>query len=277
MKRSFEELPPQLCQDQIRNRLLLLEKTIKSRTDAVTKAPGGRIRCVVKKKHVEFYLITKKCDNNGKYLKKENIVLARNILQRDYNKKVLSVLRKEGSLLQKLIFLYDSMPVEKVVETFSHSKRSFITPVTLSAKDYIKLWTGITYKGKSFLEGQPQYFSLKGLQVRSKSEVIIANTLDHFGIPFRYEFPVKLKNEHGSYIDFYPDFYCLNLSSRKEIVWEHFGMMSDPEYSENAVHKIRMYQANNFFPGDNFIFTMETNEQPVNVKELEKIIKKYLL
>ena len=65
-------------------------------------------------------------------------------------------------------------------------------------------------------------------------------------MPYRYEFPIKLKSESGtgrkvSEVTFYPDFLCLNLRTREEFCWEHFGLMDDEEYANNAAGKINHY------------------------------------
>lgn len=277
MKYNFEELSPEHLSDDLEKRIVLLEKVIGDKTAVLNKAPVGRIRCVKHKNHVEYYLLSKKGDNNGKYLSRANDFLARAIIQRDYNRKILNLLKKEWSVLRQLLKIYNQNSTEHLYETLSNNRRDVITPITLPRESYIQKWLDVEYKHKEISGLHGQYFSIKGLPVRSKSEVIIADTLDYYGIPFRYEFPVIMKNEHDTYIDFHPDFYCLNVRSRKEIIWEHFGMMDDKDYCEKAIHKIKLYEKNGYFTGDKFIFTQETAAHPVTAKELELKTTKYLL
>lgn len=93
------------------------------------------------------------------------------------------------------------------------------------------------------------------------------------GVPYRYEFPIHL-NGIGKV---YPDFTVLNKRERKEMHWEHLGMMDDPDYAEKAVRKIEMYQNNGFFPGDKLILTYETKMNPINPQTVMLIIQRYLL
>lgn len=74
----------------------------------------------------------------------------------------------------------------------------------------------------------------------------------------------------------HPDFYCLNLRTRQEFAWEHFGMMDDPDYASRAAEKLRLYAENGFFPGKNLIITMETTKQQLSSKMLREVIKAYL-
>lgn len=97
-------------------------------------------------------------------------------------------------------------------------RRKLITPVTLETKDYAHEWQSIQYTPKPIGPAISNHLTDKGETVRSKSEVIIANTLARQQIPYRYEYPVKLKTYTA-----HPDFYCLNLRTRQEYLWEHLG------------------------------------------------------
>ena len=77
---------------------------------------------------------------------------------------------------------------------------------------YMKQWEAVVYERKGFREDAPNYYTDKGERVRSKAEILIANMLNKHGIPYRYEYPLKLKG----YGVIYPDFTLLNINTRKE-------------------------------------------------------------
>lgn len=77
------------------------------------------------------------------------------------------------------------------------------------------------------------------------------------------------------FCEFHPDFYCLNLRTRQEYVWEYFGMMDDPDYAGQAVQKLELYAANGYFPGKNLIITMESKSEPLSSFEIKRIINAY--
>jgi len=95
---------------------------------------------------------------------------------------------------------------------------------------------------------------------------------------FRYEYPVEIERAHGygSYTA-YPDFYCLNVRTRKKFVWEHFGLMDDADYVEKMVRKMEDYQNSGWIYGVNMIFTMETGMQPLDTRNVEFLVKKFLV
>ena len=73
----------------------------------------------------------------------------------------------------------------------------------------------------------------KGESVKSKSEKIIADKLNMMNIPYCYEVPLYLKG-YG-YVK--PDFKVLNVATRKEYYWEHYGMMDNKDYIIKALKK----------------------------------------
>ena len=149
--------------------------------------------------------------------------------------------------------------------------QKLIIPIKDTDEQYIQKWENITYHGKEIGENTPEIYTAKGERVRSKSEVIIADILSGEGIPYKYECPLKLKG----WGNVYPDFTVLNVAERKELYWEHFGMMDDMDYVEKALHKITLYEQNEIFPGDKLILTYETKNNPINQKTIRRIIQHY--
>lgn len=88
-----------------------------------------------------------------------------------------------------------------------------------------------TYAQKVY--SQTFYTTENGEKVRSKSELTIVNKLSIRGIKYRYEEPHYLKG----FGLVYPYFTILNAKTREGIIWEHFGLMDNPEYVENCLKK----------------------------------------
>ena len=53
-------------------------------------------------------------------------------------------------------------------------------------------------------------------------------------------------------------------------------MMDDSQYVEKALLKIRTYEFNGIYPGDNLILTYETHQTPIDQKQVLLNIKHYL-
>ena len=189
-------------------------------------------------------------------------------------------------------FYHYTYAISKLYEKLCPARQALITPVTLTHEQYIAQWKSVTWQGHSFSLDTPIYDTANKEQVRSKSEVIIADALYRHGIPYRYEYPVELftstksrdnneyfrnkEHQHVKTITLHPDFLCLNVHTRQEYIWEHFGLMDDPDYAKNAASKLRLYAENNIFPGRNLILTMETQTIPLSTLSIEKIITEFL-
>lgn len=278
MKRKIEELPPVSYENQLLERKIEIERVIKSKEKALERTKNlesaGHIRIVPHRSVLQYYLITKKGDTRGKYLPRSQNEFAESLITFDYNKKALKALKSELNQINKLLAFCKKHSVQTVYSGFSKYKKSLLEPVTLEAKDFVQQWKTVSYSPKNFDYSSTEYYTSKGERVRSKSEVIIADTLSRFNVPYRYEYPLELKSRS---FPIYPDFCCLNLSTRKEYYWEHFGMMDDSEYAAKATAKINAMASDGFFSGKNALFTFETTTTPLNVKTLEKIIEAYLL
>lgn len=277
MARKFEDLSPINYVTQLNERKNELERVIKLKKVAIKRSKfkddKGHIRIVPHHRTFQFYLITKVGDTRGKYLPREKNDYAKGLIKLDYERKAIKAMEKEIAAIKKLLSIAKNNSVEKVGSRFSKARRSLVSSVTLSDEEFAKEWESVSYSGKHFDYTSTEYYTSKGERVRSKSEVIIADTLARMKIPYRYEFPLELKNKT---FPIYPDFCCLNLKTRKEVYWEHFGMMDDQEYANKAVNKIRELQENGFYAGDNAIFTFETSGLPLNSRYIERIAEKVL-
>ena len=312
----IEQLPPSQITAQLQERIEQLEKLLAIKEKALKKAPEGSLR--VSKSHgaVQYYQKINKDEKNGRYLDSAHREVAQKLAQKAYNLKLVPVIKKELALLQaaltkiREISQGGEIPLN-VLDQVNPDSRALITPATLTDAQYAAAWLSQKYKGRHFQPDAQELYAAGGIRVRSKSEVIIADTLTRLGIPYLYEFPLTLKSggrgvgdprasrsagdsrdarnaggkttepraqSPGSRhsITVYPDFLCLNLRTRQEFIWEHFGLMDDPEYSEKFVQKIHTYGENGILPGKNLIFTTETEKEQLDTRNVEDLIKIFL-
>ena len=258
---------------QAQKRIDELQQVIEFLQKQLEKAPEGSLYGTSSHFQLQWQRIV---GTKRFYLSSGNSKLIKALAQKKYNALLLEDFKRQRKALDKLINSYVPQNGEKTYMSMSERWRKQIVPLNIPDSEYADLWQSLRYKGKS-VENTGLWTS-KGEIVRSKSEIIIADVLASLGVPYRYEFPHKLKNVDSSRcIEVYPDFTCLNVHTRKEFVWEHFGMMDDAEYACNAVAKIEMYLNSGYFWGDNLIFTMETHEKPLNSKIVRILAQKYLV
>ena len=53
--------------------------------------------------------------------------------------------------------------------------------------------------------------------------------------------------------------------------------MDNPKYAKKAFKKLEVYQEHGIIPGENLIMTFETEQNPLSVAMVEKIIEYYFV
>lgn len=254
----------------IEERQQVLEKVIKKVQQGKGTILPGTLNIACDGNRPRYYHFNADGKGESQYITKNDMNLITTLAQQDYEKRMLSEAEKEFKTNE--IYLKTNsgrLPIDDIYDDLHPERRKLIKPLILSDDEYVKRWEAVEYLGKAFPENMPEQYTDKGERVRSKSEVIIANALAKHGIPYRYEYPVKLKN----YGVVYPDFCCLNVRRRKEVYWEHAGIMDDPEYAAHFVAKFNDYAQNGIVMGKNLIITMEGAGSPLNSKIIEQIIR----
>ena len=232
--------------------------------------PQGTLRVSFHGKIPQYYQVLPGHSKTPRYLRKEEHALVLSLAQKEYDLKLFKSMTKEIKLLDSLVSFYETNSPEDVLGHLPDSKASIVTPAFTTNKQFIKEWLDVPYTGLPFSDGSSVHYTQQGLQVRSKSEVLIADLLDKNHIPFRYEFPVRVKGK-----TIHPDFCILKMSTREEIFWEHFGLLDDRDYRENFMTKLSSYIFNGYYPGINLVMSFETLGQPLNSKIVSRMIDVY--
>lgn len=250
-----------------------LEKIIKEKQRSLKDTPEGHLRICCRKGHAEYYWRKTSKDNNGDYLPKGKRELAAKLAQKEYDKKLLSLAKKELRLSSAYLEHITGSPIPAVYDKLPAARKELVAPVSTPDDEYKRLWLSESYEPMGFDNDAAEYYTDNGIRVRSKSEIIIAGMLEKHDIPYKYEYPLQLSGK-GTVR---PDFLCLNVRTRKEYIWEHFGMMDNEEYAIKNVAKINSYSENGYFPGINMIMTFEASHIPVSSGVIKAMIKQFLL
>ncbi len=101
----------------------------------------------------------------------------------------------------------------------------------------------------------------RGVKVRSKSEVLIADTFYDLGILAKYETLLVLEGRF-----YYPDFEFVHPRENRLMWWEHLGMLDNPSYVFDNLERINVFARNGIIIGNNLILTWETPKKPLTHK-----------
>lgn len=270
----------------ISKRIELLEKVIDISKRKVSELPQGSIY-VTKKSGTDrwqFFCRNKGDRTRGMYLGREKNKLIDDLCAKKYYMDVIKLCSVERKQLLMINIGNDTAPdvmglhparrrrtqkkdnrvcEDSLLNAFlkQHKEiRKRITPFVIDDETYTEKWLAEPYEGLAFQEDDTTSFMTeKGERVRSKSEVMIANTLYKYGIPYKYEFPVMLNNGRTAY----PDFTVLLPKKRKMVYWEHLGKMGDYDYVARNLRKLDDYKKVGIHLGVNLIVTYENSATPL--------------
>lgn len=234
--------------------------------------PEGFLRIVKCQGHTQYFHCSKDSTPSGTYISKSNISLAQELAQKTYNEKILRYTERTAKQLKHLLESYSENKIEDIYLSTQPARQKLITPVEPTYQQLLDKWLSIPYTGKDFNKDMPVITTNGGVRVRSKSEKILGDYFESIGLPYKYECPLHLK----PYGTIYPDFTFLSPKTKREIYWEHDGMMDNPDYAQKAIQKIEMYEKNEIYPGDNLILTFETSTTVINMDIAKTLVQKYL-
>jgi len=250
-----------------------LQRFLEDKQAALATAPEGHLWITHCRKHCQYFESSKK-NIKRKYIsvKQENYI--RSLAQKEYDEKVCKILKKRILAIDTFLKSGSYEDIYALHAGFVDEKKKLMEPLELSDEEYALAWISKEYKSKAFHEDDVScYFSSQGKRMRSKSEVIIADTLTSMGVPYRYECGLML--EDGRMI--FPDFTILRMSDRKILYLEHLGMMDDMQYSLSAVDRINLYEKNGYFPGDKLFLTFESSRRPIDRRILKEMCNRFFL
>lgn len=256
----------------LKNRYEYLNKMINQINNKLMHLPAGRLRINRRSYGIYYYLVDDNTDLNGRPLGDPDQQLINVLIQKQYLLKVLKNAEHERDYLEKLILGYPAELPEDVYGKLCQERKDRVKPIVTPDEEFIKEWQERPFKTKGIRDGEVRYTTMKGEEVRSKSEKIIADYLYTNNIPYKYECPLKLP---GGII--HPDFTILRLSDRKEIYHEHCGRMDKSDYTSDMPRRFNLYVAGGILPGDRLYMSFESNDYPLDINVIDKIAKNCFL
>ncbi len=246
----------------------LITKTIESLERKLKLLPAGRLN--IKHQNGKSYYYFVKTNSKEKYLSLDDALLISQLLQKRYLKEVLKAAKNELAALSKMLSLYpDDLP-EELYEKLPEELRMGVEPVILGNEQDAREWMAEPFVGKPFKDDAPVYKTIKGERVRSKSEVMIADRMFFRGVPYKYECPIMID---GQVI--HPDFSIKRMSDNKLIYHEHCGRMDDPEYVNDLVERVNLYNQAGIMQGDRLTFSFETADKPLDNRVIDRLIDEF--
>lgn len=133
-------------------------------------------------------------------------------------------------------------------------------------------WENEPYEQSDFMPEKKTMMTSRGLLVRTKSELLIAEALYRHGLRFRYEQVLWLDEKHCVV----PDFTIMTADGRV-FYWEHRGRMDLVKYQNRQLQKDALYAKAGIVPWKNLIITYDTEDGNIDLRIIEAEICNKLL
>ena len=233
------------------------------------KAPAGRIAIQKRGYSYRWYVYK---DQQRQYLPKKSKQEAEDLAYKLYLETELDDIKQKLFALESFLKLYGARSgrAEALLEE-NPSIRELISPRLLALPDDLERWANEKYEKSTEHPEHLKFPTVRGELVRSKSEALISYVLVQNHIPYRYECALPVDGE-----TFHPDFTILRPFDRKIILWEHLGLLDDIKYINRTTHKLNKYMKNGWIPGKNLILTSETDLLPLDIRQVEELVKIHL-
>ena len=248
--------------DELMKRYMELKMSVERMEAEQKHSPG----CIVKKgsnkqyyywqkcldgKVVQEYLKTEKVPEVEKQIQETNLRKKNIKEKRKYLRSIGKMLKTAGIKEENIMNEYEILQQKKEME----EKNRLAAKKEASKKKYGESYRHVTDRGE---------------QVASKSEVIIANLLYSYGIEYEYE-KVLVINGYS----YKPDFTIWRKDGTM-LLWEHAGLMDDPEYVKKFENKLVQYQSIGFTQAEKLIVTYD-QKGAFSVPEARRMMELYRL
>lgn len=196
--------------------------------------------------------------------------LVQQLARKKYLEKSTKLLAEEIDRINN--FLKDSIEPtpDNVLKLLPKSYSSLPEDMFFPKRRDANQWAEGPYPQNTLYPEEKIHTTGRGLKVRSKSELFIADKLDTYILPFQYDGIIYF--EHYA---FSPDFMIPTMEGVK--YWEHCGMMANPKYRKRNKWKLAMYDKMGIVPWKNLIVTYDSEDGGLDLRIIEAEIKNKLL
>ena len=242
-----------------------------ARMESILKeSPGGSLIMLRRKNHRYFFHRTREGGKRiDRYIPKDNVSALKPLALKRCAVAAIPKLRMNLKAAGTFIKYHSGLEGQDILDGIAPEILAYCGELYTRKDEAIREWMNCKSPEEPLYELAPTIETTDGKMVRSKSEALIYNSLLANGITFLYEKALYLPDKP---YPVFPDFTVLDPVSMREIYWEHFGIMDDPDYLDRALEKMSSYNRNGIFPGSSLICTFESRKRPLSSADVERLI-----
>ena len=239
-----------LNKDMIKQEIECLKKENEVFEEEIASYPPGELRFRKDRKQYKWYHI----DDEGtvNYIPKSQKEYAEDLAWRTYRTKQI----KENKQAQELL--------SRVLKTDTRISETMLE----KGNPFYPLLKDREFTSFDYHDENKTFQDENGNSFRSKSECLIANALEKYGLPYQYEATLELKGR-----TILPDFTIIHPRTGQNIYWENFGMLDILSYMDKARTKLGLYFESGIYPGVNLIITCESSRLQLDQNQIVRKIR----
>lgn len=200
----------------------------------------------------------------------KNEPLVHQLARKKYLETYINTLEENLAALNKLIKSYHDIDPIMIVDKLKKPLQDLPIEIYVPYIRKKHKWMNESFEQSTLLPEEKDQVTARGLWVRSKSEVIIAEKLDIFDVPYRYEQIIRINGRKYA-----PDFTVLTKTGI--IYWEHCGKVNDPKYMKRHRWRLAVYESAGIVPWKNLIVTYDDERGGIDSRIIESEIVNKLL
>ena len=234
------------------------------------KLPPGRLIIREDGKHINYLHMYKEEEHVVRRGVTKNQEMIRLLARKKYLQESLAMLEKDIPLLEKLAQKHLAPVPGNIISRLPKAYHQLTPEDFLPDLRKKQEWADADFEQSTDRPEELRHITARGMKVRSKSEAIIADKLDHYGLPFRYEEILYIET-----YSFAPDFKVLGRNGI--MYWEHCGMVNSKKYMRRHNWKMGMYEKAGIVPWKNLIVTYDQEDGGLDTRIIEAEIRNKLL
>lgn len=231
------------------------KKRLKEQKQELKRMPEGELICRVQKGRIQY--MREVWDRAEKTQNRKGITKNQDMINRLARKKYLEIsnrlLTEEIEAIGAFLQSHVEPSASNVLSRMPRAYRELPEKCFFPDRRRADAWANAPYEQNPSYPEQKIHKTNKGLWVRSKSELIIAEKLDSYGIPYRYDAVIYYRGHTLS-----PDFTFMTANGL--IYWEHCGLMGQAKYRNHNKWKLSVYEQMGIVPWNNLIITYDTED-----------------
>lgn len=264
-------IPPREYFEKTLTEILKNQESVK---ESLARCPRGSLNRIRERNNTDRYV--QACHENGKRrrqtIEKDQATFAL-LAHKEFLQEKLRILEKNEKGLKQLLSSYETCTPDHILEglpphiaTMPISEYTFLTGKLRPDTDVVP-WSESPYEQSTYLPQHKVHTTSRGLKVRSKSEVSIAEAMYKLGIQFRYEQVLRI----GSKVCI-PDF-TIRRPDGSLLYYEHCGLPSNQAYWEHHKKKLEQYEQAGIYPWNNLIVTYDNENGELDLQYIEMLLR----